>query len=77
MIQEIDTKCKFCDSSDICDEFHVLFTCKHFEEKRKLFIKKYYYIRPNTIKMSLLFANTSIKVLKNLAKFIREVITEF
>ena len=77
MTQVIDTKCKFCDINDICDEFHVLFTCKHFEEKRKLLIKKYYYTRPNTLKMSLLFKNTNTKVLKNLAKFTREIMTEF
>ena len=75
--QVIDAKCKFCNSNDICDEFHVLFTCKHFEEKRRLFIKKYYYIRPNTLKMSLLFENTNPKVLINLAKFTRAIMAEF
>ena len=77
MTQEIDTKCKFCNTNDMCDEFHVLFVCKHFDEKRKLLIKKYYYTRPNTLKMSLLFANTNIKVMKNLANFTRAIMTVF
>ena len=72
---DIDVICKFCDSGDICDEFHVLLKCKHFEEKRKIFIKKYYYNKPNSLKLQLLF-NTTTKQLSNLAKFIKYILSE-
>jgi hypothetical protein len=77
MTKEIDVSCKLCTSNDICDEFHVLFSCKHFEEKRKLLLKKYFYNRPNTLKMYLLFNNTNTKHLKNLAKFSQIIMAEF
>ena len=77
MREAIDTRCKFCDSTDICDEFHTLFICKHFEEKRKLLVKNYYYTRPNTLKMFHLFTTTNKKELKNLANFARVIMKEF
>ena len=73
MRQEIDVSCKLCTSNEACDEFHVLFKCTYFEEKRKLLIKKYFYNRPNTLKMHSLFNNTNIKQLKNLAKFSKAI----
>ena len=74
---EIDVKCKLCNSSDQCDEFHTLFHCKYFEEKRKLLLKKYFYNRPNTYKMQLLFNNPNVKQLSNLAKLSRIIMAEF
>jgi hypothetical protein len=73
----IDISCKLCNTNDTCDEFHVLFLCKHFDEKRKLFIKKYFYTRPNTLKMQLLFNNSNVKQLSNLAKFSQVIMNEF
>ena len=72
----VDVTCKLCDSGDICDEFHVLLKCKFFEDKRKLFLKKYYYSKPNSLKLQLLF-NTTYKQLSNLAKFIRQILSHF
>ena len=77
MSQEIDISCKLCASNDVCDEYHVLFNCKHFEEKRKILIKKYFYNRPNTFKMNSLFNTGNIKHLKNLAAFSRAIMSEF
>ena len=78
MTEEIDITCKLCNSDDVaCDEYHVLFICKHFEEKRKILLKKYFYNRPNTFKMNSLFNTTNIKQLKNLAKFSRVIMSEF
>ena len=70
------TVCKMCNQYDLCDEFHVLFVCKHFEEQRKKYLKKYFYNRPNTLKMFSLF-NSSFKQLSQLAKFIRYIMTQF
>ena len=74
---DINVNCSLCESDEICDEFHVLFNCKFFEEKRKIFFKKFYYIRPNTDKMSLLLNSTSPKELKNLGKFAKTILSHF
>ena len=36
---EENVNCTLCDSNVIGDEFHMLFNCKFFEEKRKIFLK--------------------------------------
>ena len=72
----VDVLCKKCNSNDICDEFHVLFKCKYFEEHRKKYLKKNYYVRPNILKMYTLF-NCSNKQLFNLAKFVRIIMSHF
>lgn len=77
MARPVDVSCNFCNSNDMCDEFHVLFICKHFEEKRKLYMKKYFYTRPNTLKMHTLFNTSDVKQLSNLAKFSRLIMTTF
>ena len=51
----IDVKYKLCNNNDICDEFHVLFVCKHFTEQRNKYLKKYYRVKPSTFKMYSLF----------------------
>ena len=33
-----EAKCRLCDSTDICDEFHVLFICKYFDNDRKKYL---------------------------------------
>ena len=71
----VDVKCKFCDE-DLCDEFHVLFVCKFFEEQRIRYLKKYYFVRPSTLKMHNLF-NANRKVTINLAKFVRYILSKF
>ena len=69
--------CNLCDMKDVGDEYHFLFHCKKFQEQRKKFLKKYYYIRPNTFKMEELFNCTNIKTLRNLARFCKEIILSF
>ena len=72
----LETTCGLCNAGEICDEFHVLFKCKFFEEKRNLFIKPYYYRRPSAMKMCSLF-NSSPKQLSNLAKFTEHIMSKF
>ena len=72
----VDSYCKLCDGSDICDEYHVLFTCKHFEDHRKKYLKKYYYTKPSTFKMYSLF-NSNHKQISNLAKFLKYILAQF
>ena len=72
----VDVKCKLCNNGDICDEFHVLFTCEHFADQRKKYLKKYYIVKPNTFKMYCLF-NSYRNDTHNLAKFIRHILSKF
>ena len=55
--------CRFC-RNDIGDSFHYLLVCKHFENKRKLLIDKYYYTRPNVSKYKQLLCQENVAVLK-------------
>lgn len=70
------TICKLCQLADLCDEYHVLFVCKFFDEQRKKHIKKYFYNRPNSLKMHALF-NSNMKQLSQLAKFIKIILSHF
>ena len=71
----VDTKCKYCNDV-LCDEYHVLFICKFFKEQRTKYLKKYYTVKPSTLKMHSLF-NANRKVTANLAKFIRYILSKF
>jgi len=62
-------KCTLC-HEDIGDEYHYLMTCKHFENKRKQYIKRYYYTRPNTMKYKELLNSNNAIELKNLSSFV-------
>ena len=70
------TQCKLCKMSDLCDEYHVLFVCNFFVEPRKKYLKKYFYHRPNTLKLHALF-NSNPKQLSQLAKFIKQILSYF
>ena len=72
----VNTTCNLCNSGETCDEFHVLFKCKFFEEKRILFLKKFYYKKPSSMKMCSLFNGTYTQ-LSNLAKFTNYIMSKF
>ena len=72
----VDAICKLCDSQDICDEFHVLFICKNFQEMREKYLKRIYFVKPSTLKMHNLF-HSGIKQTNNLAKFVRFILSKF
>ena len=70
-------KCALCDDQDTADEFHYLLICKHFEQQRKLYIKPYYYKRPNILKYRELFSSKSPAKLSKLSKFVSIIMSEF
>ena len=57
-------KCRLCETDDICDEFHVLFVCKFFDEYRKKYLKRNQYHKPSTLKMYTLFHSHGKQLLK-------------
>ena len=72
----VDVICKLCNRGDICDEFHVLFLCPHFNDQRAKYLNKSYSERPSTLKMYTLFNSGQNKTQK-LAKFVRCILKQF
>ena len=54
-----ERKCKICTKDDIGDEYHYLFTCDFFKSDRKLYLKPYFYVKPNIRKHMELFTSTN------------------
>ena len=63
------TETALCNKNDLGDEYHYLLICPFFSDKRKQFIDKYYFTRPNMPKFKDLLNNQNINTLKNLSKF--------
>ena len=68
--------CTKCESNDIGDEFHYVFTCAYFAESRRQYLPKFYLRSPNIIKFANLFQSKNRKTLRKLALFLRAVMKE-
>lgn len=68
--------CNLC-NEDLGDEMHYLLSCKRLKNARKLYVKPYYYTRPNILKYGQLLNSHNLKELKNLAKFISIILAIF
>ena len=68
--------CPLC-KKDIGDAFHYLLQCEHFNGPRKMYLKKYYYSRPNIEKLSDLLNSRSVSELKKLSAFSKVLLTAF
>ncbi|KAJ8039258.1 hypothetical protein HOLleu_16914 [Holothuria leucospilota] len=64
-----DRLCELCTSGSIGDEFHYLFQCTAFKSDREHFLKRYYRVGPNTLKMAQLLTTRNKRVQRNLATF--------
>ena len=69
--------CPVCKNGQIGDEFHYIFECTKFRVQRRLYLERYYWDFPSTLKMEQLFNDSSKKSLVNLAKFCHEIIKFF
>lgn len=65
--------CTYC-YKDIGDEFHVLLICERFKSERTLYIKPYYYRRPNILKFEQIMNTTNRKMLFNLVLFVKIIL---
>ena len=63
--------CLLCNSGDIGDEYHYIFSCSAFEDDRKSFVKQKFRYRPNIVKFKELMNSKNLLDLNNLCKFIR------
>ena len=61
----------------IGNEFHYLFECSTFNHKRTTYLKRYFYYRPNAIKIQKLFNSKNIKTIRNLSKFVNIIMKKF
>ena len=71
------TPCTLCNLNEQGDEFHYVLVCPVLSDLRSSLIKRYYYLRPNTIKMAELFNSENSKSLTNLAKFVKAIMSLF
>jgi hypothetical protein len=69
--------CPLCNHAELSDELHYLFNCSALSQHRVLYLKKYYFVRPNTLKMHQLFNCNSKKQMYNLAKFVSIIMSQF
>ena len=76
-IPRSERKWYLCDYDVIGDEYHFLFECYFFRNKRCQYLPKYYYIRPNVIKYHDLFCSTNITLLNNTRKFLDNIMKTF
>ena len=65
--------CSVCNMNEIGDEFHYILQCPALTEYRNNLISNYYVRNPSMYKFVQLFQSKNVKVLVNLAKFIREI----
>ena len=72
-----ERKCKICTKDDIGDEYHYLFTCDSFTSDRKLYLKPYFYVKPNIRKYRELFTSTNEATLIKLPKFVAIIMEKF
>ena len=62
--------CVLCNTNNIEDEYHFVLICTKFNELRKRYIKRYYWLRPSVAKFCELMSNSGKGVLLNLAKYL-------
>ena len=72
-----ERNCKYCTNDDIGDEYHYLFTCDFFKSDRKLYLKPYFYVKPNIRKYRELFTSTDEATLIKLSKFVAIIMEKF
>ena len=72
-----ERKCKICTIDDIGDEYHYLFTCDYFTSDRKLYLKPYFYVKPNIRKYRELFTSTNETTLIKSSKFVAIIMEKF
>ena len=72
-----ERKCKICTKDDIGDEYHYLLTCDFFKSDRKLYLKPYFYVKPNIRKYRELFTSTNEATLIKLSKFVAIIMEKF
>ena len=69
--------CTLCDLNVNGDEYHYIMICPYFRQSRELYLKHYFYTRPNMLKFSQLFSSENKRTLSRLAKLITVIMIQF
>lgn len=69
--------CHYCSTEKLGDEFHYLFECNRFQKERKIFLKRFFTVNSNAIKMRQLFQTRKRSILRNLTKFVIVIMKSF
>ena len=69
--------CTICDLNEVGDEYHYIMKCYFFQNSRQKYVETNTWINPNYHKFSKLFLCNDVRVLRNLAKFVREINLKF
>ena len=75
--QENHHPCRMCDTNELGDEYHYLLVCPTIREIRERYLPSYFCRTPSIIKFSQLLSVTNNKKLKNLAKFVNQILSLF
>ena len=65
-----DRKCTLCRLNDIEDEYHFTLICPIYNDLRKEYLQKYFYVKQSYHKYISLMNSSKLKVLNNLATYI-------
>lgn len=65
-----ERKCRNCNKLE--DEFHFLLECPLYSDLRKMYIKRYFWNRPNMIKLQELMSSNNKNIIKNTALYIEK-----
>ncbi len=66
--------CTFCDVLDLEDEYHFILIYPIYNDLRRKYIKRFYYVRPSMFKFIELMKCQQYGVLSNLGKFIYQAL---
>lgn len=69
--------CTLCDMNVRGDEYHYIFICSFFNDKRNLYLDPYFCRYPSDVKFEQLFTQTNKKKISRLAKFTKAIIEQF
>ena len=65
--------CTKCNMGEVGDEYHYIFICNFFKDKRESLLPSYYWRKPNVLKYQQLFNITNRRLLIKLLKLIQVI----
>ena len=65
--------CNLCNLEDIGDEYHYVLKCPIFDDLRKLYIRKYFYVKPSVYKFIELMKMEDKHTLFKMARFFKDI----
>ena len=67
--------CHLCDKDLLGDEFHYLFDCMFFNNERKIYLKRFYWVHPNAVKFKEIMCSSDKTSLLKLAIFCKKIMS--